>query len=209
MLNIAKPESNDITEPASGTEEEIQASVRFHKARIFCMLVVIFQSVCSAIAILFIWYREGTPLPYSYIFGNISIVQQLGLGILGGLTIVVLSIIASYCFEIVRKTEKELHILLGHLKRKHIICVALYSAIGEELLFRGGIQPWLGLLPTSILFGLLHWPPSKTMIFYPFTAALIGMLLGSLFIYTGSLIAPITMHFLINAINLHRINRTR
>jgi membrane protease YdiL (CAAX protease family) len=36
------------------------------------------------------------------------------------------------------------------------LAVAVSTAIGEELLFRGALQPRLGLLPTSILFALLH-----------------------------------------------------
>ena len=34
--------------------------------------------------------------------------------------------------------------------------VAVSTAVGEELLFRGALQPRLGLLPTALLFTLLH-----------------------------------------------------
>jgi len=34
--------------------------------------------------------------------------------------------------------------------------VALLAAVGEELFFRGALQPWLGNLATSLLFTALH-----------------------------------------------------
>jgi membrane protease YdiL (CAAX protease family) len=36
------------------------------------------------------------------------------------------------------------------------LVVAASTALGEELLFRGALQPRLGLLPTTLLFALLH-----------------------------------------------------
>lgn len=36
------------------------------------------------------------------------------------------------------------------------VAVALSSAIGEEVLFRGALQPRFGLIPTTLLFAVLH-----------------------------------------------------
>ncbi|MBU1701233.1 MAG: CPBP family intramembrane metalloprotease [Candidatus Eisenbacteria bacterium] len=37
-----------------------------------------------------------------------------------------------------------------------LLTVGLAAGIGEEILYRGAIQPKLGLLPTSILFAVIH-----------------------------------------------------
>ena len=42
------------------------------------------------------------------------------------------------------------------LNMLEILFISVCAGIGEELLFRGGLQPLLGIWPTSILFVLLH-----------------------------------------------------
>jgi membrane protease YdiL (CAAX protease family) len=81
--------------------------------------------------------------------------------------------------------------------------LALLSAVaglGEEMLFRGVLQPvlgrWLGqaggLLAASLLFGLLH-PITLT---YIVLAAALGLYLGWLALATGNLLVPIVAHAL-------------
>jgi membrane protease YdiL (CAAX protease family) len=83
------------------------------------------------------------------------------------------------------------------------------SATAEECLFRGTLQPWLGYVPTSILFGLLHFVPIR--VFLPWTAfaMIAGFVFGALFGGTGNLITPIVAHALVNGVNLHLIVRGR
>ncbi len=84
-----------------------------------------------------------------------------------------------------------------------IAALALGSGLGEELLFRGALQPALGLLPASLLFGLLHMAPGRPGLGWSLWAALMGLLLGILHQGTGLLIAPITAHVTVNYLNLH------
>ena len=83
-----------------------------------------------------------------------------------------------------------------------ILVVALLSSVGEELLFRGLLQPWLGVLGQALLFGFLHqlrgpgrWP-------WVAWASIVGFLFGAVFSLTGSLLGPICAHALINGLNL-------
>lgn len=85
----------------------------------------------------------------------------------------------------------------------NVIMIALIPGIGEELLFRGIIlklfkkltkNTHLAVLFSAILFSALH------MQFYGFLPRLgLGLLLGYIFVYTGSLWIPIFIHFLNNA----------
>jgi hypothetical protein len=82
--------------------------------------------------------------------------------------------------------------------------IAAFAGFGEELLFRGLIQNWLGgLLPgeignyvglivTSILFGLLHWLTAS----YAVLATSVGLYLGALWLATGNLLVPAVVHTL-------------
>jgi membrane protease YdiL (CAAX protease family) len=71
-----------------------------------------------------------------------------------------------------------------------LFLVALVAGIGEELLFRGVLQPKLNLVWSNVLFGLVH---SITPA-YAVTAGLIGVYLGKLLDFSGNLLAPIVAH---------------
>lgn len=70
------------------------------------------------------------------------------------------------------------------------IALGLAAGLGEELLFRGGLQPFLGVLITSVLFALLH-PFGWLYITAAFT---ISLGLGWLAVLTGGLAASVAAH---------------
>ncbi len=85
----------------------------------------------------------------------------------------------------------------------NIVIVALIPALGEELLFRGVMQPLLsrltrsvhwGVIITALLFSTMH------MQFYGFLPRFaLGLLLGYLLVFSKNLWLPITAHFVNNA----------
>lgn len=77
------------------------------------------------------------------------------------------------------------------------VALGLSAGVGEELLMRGAIQPRFGLVPTSLLFALLHTQYGLTFVLVGLFA--IGMLLGVLRNRYGT-IAPIIAHALFNTI---------
>jgi len=91
--------------------------------------------------------------------------------------------------------------LLGNL-----LIIAFLAAIGEELLFRGVILKLLmksmknihlAVLISAILFSGLH------MQFYGFLPrAILGILFGYVFIWSGSLWLPMVLHFIFNGISV-------
>ncbi|MCA9583634.1 MAG: CPBP family intramembrane metalloprotease [Myxococcales bacterium] len=103
-----------------------------------------------------------------------------------------------------RRLHREFQALVGDFTDREILIFAVASAFGEELLFRGAVQPDVGLLGTSILFGLIHIP-SRGMLIWPLWAALMGLALGSLYQLTGWIVGPILAHGLINYINLRHL----
>jgi len=101
----------------------------------------------------------------------------------------------------------EFRSLLGRLSDSDVIGYAAASAVAEELFFRGALQPAVGLVASSLIFGLLHFGPTRRFIPWTFQALVIGFAFGGLFRLMGELSAPIAAHFTINYLNLHFINR--
>ncbi|MBW2699466.1 MAG: CPBP family intramembrane metalloprotease [Deltaproteobacteria bacterium] len=104
------------------------------------------------------------------------------------------------------KLEEAFAQILGPMHWRVILMLAIASALAEEVLFRGILQPIVGLPLTALAFGLLHIGPNRR--YLPWTAMALGMgfVLGGLLILTGSLWAPICCHGVINACNLRRIS---
>ena len=106
---------------------------------------------------------------------------------------------------------RELHIgfreLLGRLESPTILALALSSGIGEEVFFRGALQPAVGWVIASLIFGLVHIGPGRRFLPWTIWAVLMGFLLGGIFELTGSLVGPLVAHVWINHENLHFIVR--
>jgi membrane protease YdiL (CAAX protease family) len=109
--------------------------------------------------------------------------------------------------------------------------LAACSSIGEEALFRGWLlpasgklstwalasvgvgegahrlAPWLGLLASSLVFGLAHLRPGAAAGAWPWMAAFWGLFLGGAFLATGNLLAPTVAHFTINLVGLWTMAR--
>src|SRR5262245_3414077 len=86
-----------------------------------------------------------------------------------GLVVVVLTRLATKHFQWARDLNASFRDLLGPLTGREILILALASSIGEELLFRGALQPWLGVWLQALVFALLHVGPGKR--FLPWTAS--------------------------------------
>lgn len=87
------------------------------------------------------------------------------------------------------------------------ILLALASGIAEEMLFRGALQPAVGLFWASLIFGACHFLPRKELMVWSVYAVLMGFAFGWLYQWTGQLLAPVAAHTLVNGINLPRLAR--
>jgi membrane protease YdiL (CAAX protease family) len=94
---------------------------------------------------------------------------------------------------------------LGPLSVPNAILLAFASGLAEELFFRGALQPRVGWVLASLLFGCIHFVPRRE--FLPWTGFAIGagFLFGALFVWTGNLVAPVMAHVVVNGVNLPRL----
>lgn len=138
-------------------------------------------------------FGDGTTLPRDTLLGAGS-----------GLAVVALTRLLGR-WAPMRRLEQELSSLLGRPGSVAIAVLAVTSAVGEEVLFRGALQPLLGLVLTAIVFGLVHGGPTPRFRAWALFALLAGLLLGWLEEFTGNLLAPILCHLTVNYFNLHHI----
>jgi membrane protease YdiL (CAAX protease family) len=71
-----------------------------------------------------------------------------------------------------------------------LLLIAAVAGIGEEVLFRGVLQPLAGPVWSNVLFGLVHFITPT----YALLAGLLGGYLGVLLMTTDNLLAPIIAH---------------
>lgn len=92
--------------------------------------------------------------------------------------------------------------LVDGASKSELILVSVFSGVGEEAFFRGALQPELGLVATSVLFGALHVVPERRFFVWTLLSVGAGFLFGFLYERTGGLLAPTTAHVLHNAATL-------
>lgn len=127
------------------------------------------------------------------------------LGIALGGAVVALTRVATRHFEWARDLHTSFKDLLGPLTYREIVILALASAIGEELLFRGALLPWFGVWIQGAVFAALHIGPGRRFLPWTLSALVLGVGFGYLATWTGNLGGPIAAHFMINFLNLKHI----
>jgi uncharacterized protein len=97
--------------------------------------------------------------------------------------------------------------ILGPIDGRAALVLAAASGVAEELLFRGALWPHLGLVGTSLLFGLVHVVPKRALLVYPAYAAAMGFLLGLLRQGSESVLPAMLAHALLNGVVLVTVAR--
>ncbi len=138
--------------------------------------------------------RKAPKKPWLYICGSIG-------------TGYIVNILINFCFpKFVERFSTETHVSAE--TPIEIFCTyilfAFLPAIFEELIFRGVLFKHLlpygkhgAIIITSILFGLVHIDPPRVIF-----ATVFGILLAYCCEYTGSIVIPMVIHFINNAISV-------
>jgi CAAX protease family protein len=90
----------------------------------------------------------------------------------------------------------------ANLKMPDLLFLSLAAGIGEEILFRAALQPFLGIWLTALIFVALHGylnPMNLQMSIYGVLMVIISAGLGYLFEYIG-IFAAMSAHFIIDLI---------
>ncbi|HLJ46693.1 MAG TPA: type II CAAX endopeptidase family protein [Bryobacteraceae bacterium] len=128
--------------------------------------------------------------------------RNLAVGLLGGIlagAIVLLGPVAMRMADLEAVPKEQTH----WASILFISVVLLFGAIGEEMLLRGyafqllvrAAGPFATILPTSVIFALLHANNPNFGFLAGFNTFLFGVLLGYSFLRSGDLWLPIGIHF--------------
>jgi uncharacterized protein len=165
----------------------------------------------GAMALVGLLLAAGRGDPNVFVFGDAPR-WLLGIGpfigVVVGLVVVWLSRLATKHWQWARDLHGGFKDLLGPLTSRDIVILALASSVGEEVLFRGALMPWLGVWVQAAIFAMLHIGPGKRFLPWTAMALVMGVGFGQLAVLTGTLAAPIAAHFMINFLNLRHIVRT-
>jgi membrane protease YdiL (CAAX protease family) len=167
------------------------------------LLAVAFYSALGVAALVWGW-AIGKPNLFGCLGrGSCNLSLSLGTGVALGLVTVGLSRLLerlAWARDLMRWFGE----MLGPLRWRHAAALALLSAVGEEMFFRGALQQHLGITMATLAFALAHIPPRAKLWPWTLSAGVIGLLLALCARWTGHLLGPIVAHFLINLLNLRR-----
>ncbi|MDY0002206.1 MAG: CPBP family intramembrane glutamic endopeptidase [Polyangia bacterium] len=152
-----------------------------------------------------IWMHPGHVHEARHLVTHTALGAAAGLAF--GLLMVALSRLFTARFDFGKRLHMEFHEVLGSLRTRDAFWMALLSAVGEEALFRGVLQPAVGLWLTAAIFGLVHFPTRRGLLPWPLLAFGMGLAFGLIFEWGGDLGGPIVAHFVINFLNLRHIGR--
>jgi len=79
------------------------------------------------------------------------------------------------------------------LSRRQVVILSVAAGVGEELFFRGFLQPLAGLVAAALAFGAAHVAGARMVAFGVWAAAM-GLVLGGLVVATGGIVASMTAH---------------
>jgi membrane protease YdiL (CAAX protease family) len=175
-----------------------------------------FWALCAfAIALAFVInaaFGDGA-LPTVLIEGQ-PIVAQIGWGITFGLAISVPSMVAVFFVPPFSSLRRQLLDLVSRLDLSALnpLWISLSAGIGEELLFRGALQPIVGIWWASFIFTLAHFRSGQfhsmnwQKLIYAASVFIAGLFLGYVFLEIG-LIAAMVTHAVVDVVSLFTARR--
>lgn len=135
-------------------------------------------------------------------------------GLCGGVAVACCTVVSGLVLYRLSPTVRGLsdeiapHLVDGASKRD-LVLLSVLSGVGEEVLFRGALQPLIGLVAASLLFGALHVGPDRRYLVWTVWAVAAGFLFGALYLWSGGILASVTAHALHNAATLLLWRRSR
>lgn len=141
-------------------------------------------------------------------------IQQAGKGLALGLLFIAIGLSAFKLFpnamhKLMMDQRKGFSFLKEPLNWWQIVALSIGAGLGEEALFRGGLQTlfsdylpiWAAILITSALFGVIHLH-SRLIVFI---ITVVGAVFGIIYYATGSLLVVMIAHAVYDIWAMHRL----
>lgn len=168
-------------------------------------VTVLAYTALAAVSLVVAALREESPFittPLLPVSAPLLVLASLALGGLVALVTVGGTRLAVKRFTWAKELHETLRPAVRDLSTLRLVAMAVASGLGEELFFRGLLVPAVGLVVSSLLFGLLHQAPGRARFVWMAWASIMGLVFALVFRATGSLVGPLFAHVTINAMNL-------
>ena len=176
---------------------------------------IVGAGVVLAMVVMAVGWRRGQSLAAVGLTGR-RWPLDAAIGVLGALGVIVLTVVGSiyvqvhlpYLVPLLEEPQKQINEALPPMSLGTIVMLTAVVAFYEELLFRGFMLPrlrvltgswWSAILLGAALFGVLHIYEGPIAVVLVMGLA---TLLSVLFVWRGSLLAPMVTHFLFNTVQL-------
>lgn len=127
--------------------------------------------------------------------------RMVGIGLLVFLVIFILDIAVSVLSSVLHmQINTNIGVLFAGSPLWFYIFAAVIEPINEEVLFRGFAVPRIGIVASTLIFGLLHSGYNSTFGIEVIAAFVFGIIAGYVFRRTKSLYPSIIAHILVNSI---------
>lgn len=165
-------------------------------------ITVMIELVIGALGLVMAWFILGEFLLPEFVKTNV--IFHIPLGLLYGASAAILVVIIARNSRVFQKSRiSKVLIFIKTFSWPQAIILSVAAGVCEELLFRGALQPLIGIWFSSALFAVVH-AYGKLYLFISFLASL-G--LGYIYIITGSLVAPIIAHAIYDFLIILAIKR--
>lgn len=164
--------------------------------------------VVPLVIVAILYYFNATAFMIPVVIGKLNIWIQLGAGVAGGFLLSGITwLMGKWKYLDDVNFDFTLRLGIFNFSLQEILFLSFCAGVGEEIVFRGMIQPWLGILTTSFMFIALHgymsyssWPK----VIFGLILFAVGTILGILGEYLG-LLAAIVAHIIYDVIAFQRI----
>ena len=162
--NAQEPGQDPDEEPSQEPQAGEQPAIDLVRAGL------VFYGVMLAVGLVWRMGLYGEPILYASDEAAAQGVrwgQDLGLGVAAGVGVVLASHVFTEWTRMGEALARALAGTIGVMALPDLLLLAMASGLGEELLFRGALQPRVGLVWASLLFGCVHFVPRRE--FLPWT----------------------------------------
>jgi uncharacterized protein len=187
-----------------------------HRSDGFAMAVVV-EGGLALIAVVLAWLFRVSLRDMFPAIGP-SLVSAIARGLLATLPMLaIFLLLVNSNWPMLRQLREQVQWLIDEMFPSRSIgqfaMVAVLAGVGEELLFRGALQsilgnwttPVIGLMITSLLFGLAH---ALSKLYFAFAVA-VGAFLGWMTLRYNDLVAPMVAHGVYDFLALAYLSRRK
>ena len=174
-------------------------------ARLSVLMTALFYGLLGILGVGWMLVAQLESFGLLFEIRSLPLHGTMGFGL--GVLVVLFSRFSVHRFDWARGMEEEFRVLLRDQPFWTVPLLALFSAVGEEIFFRGALQELIGIWLQAAIFGVIHFPFSRKMWAWPVFAFLMGVLFGGSTIWTGTIWMAVVAHGTINGFNMWMILR--